>query len=63
MLVIVFVQVWLSISWCGKWLCRLSTMFWFSSLWCGVYLCLGDSNKQNIFDQRQEFKSMVISMC
>ena len=28
----------------------------------GVYLCLGDLNEQSIYDQRQEFKSIVIGM-
>ena len=28
----------------------------------GVYLYLGDSNEQSIFNQRQEIKSMVVSM-
>ena len=28
----------------------------------GVYLCLGDPNEQNIYDQRQKIKSIVVSM-
>ena len=28
----------------------------------GVYLYLGDSNEQSIFNQRQEIKSIVVSM-
>ena len=62
MIVVAFVRVWLSLSWCGESLCRLSTTFWFSSLWYDVYLCLGNSNEQNIFDQRQKIKLMVVSM-
>ena len=62
MIVIVFMRVWLSSSWCSGWLYRLSATFWFSSLWCGVYLCLGNSDKQTIYDQRQEIKSMIINM-
>ena len=33
-----------------------------SLVFVGVYLCLGDLNEQNIYDQRQEIKSMIVSM-
>ena len=44
------------------WLCCLSTTVWFSSSWYDIFLCLGDLDKQNMYDQRQEVKSMVVSM-
>ena len=41
---------------------RLDTTLWFISSSCGVYLCGGDSDGQNISNQRQQIKSMVVSM-
>ena len=43
-------------------LCRLDMMFWFPLSSCGVYLCVHDSDGQNIFNQRQQIKSMVVRM-
>ena len=37
-------------------------MFLFSSSWCSVYLCLGNLDEQNIYDQKQEIKSIIINM-
>ena len=37
-------------------------MFQLLSSWCDIYLYLGDSDKQNIYDKRQEIKSMVINI-
>ena len=59
MIVVTFMRLWLSSSWCGEWLCCLNMTFWFSSLWCDVYLCLGDSNKKSIFNKRKEIKLIV----
>ena len=62
MIVITFMYVWLSSSWCDEWLCRLRTTVWFSSSCCSVYLCLDDSNEQSIYDKRQEIKLMVVNI-
>ena len=62
MIVVAFMRVWLSPSWCSKWLCRLSTTFWFSLSLCGIYLCLDNSNKQSIYDRIQEIKSITVNM-
>ena len=62
MIVVAFVYVWLSSSWYGERLRRLIMTVWFSLSWCDFYLCLSNSNEQNIYDQRQEIKSMVVSM-
>ena len=62
MIVVTFMRMWLSSSWCDGWLCFLSTTVSFLSSLCSVYLCLDDSNEQNTYNQRQEIKSMVVSM-
>ena len=55
MIVLTFVRVWLSSSYCDRSLRRLdTTILIFSSSLCDVYLCLGDSDKQSIYDQRQK---------
>ena len=36
--------------------------FDFSSSSYDIYLCMSDSNRQNISNQRQQIKSMVVSM-
>ena len=45
MVVVSLARVWLLLSWCGRWLCRLDMMFWFLLSWCVVYLCLDDSDE------------------
>ena len=59
---VAFMRVWLLSSWYYRWLCRPSPTVWFSSSWCNVYLYFGDSDKQSKYNQRQEIKSMVISI-
>ena len=59
MIVVSFMRVWLSSSWCDGLLCSLSMMFWFSSFWCNVYLYFGDSNEQSIFNKIKEIKLML----
>ena len=43
-------------------LCHLSTRFCFSPSSYKVYLCVDDSDKQSIFNHRQQIESMVINM-
>ena len=62
MIVVAFVSVWLSSSWCDGWLCRLSTTIWFSLLWCDIYLCFDDLNEQSIYDQKQKIKSIIVNI-
>ena len=50
MVVIAFERVWLSLSLCGGWLCRIKTTVWFSSPWYNVDLFFENLNKQNIYD-------------
>ena len=41
-------------SCCGVWLCLSS--------YCSIYLFVGNLDRQNISDQRQQIKSIVVSM-
>ena len=62
MIVVTFVRVWLSSSWCDEWLNRLNTTFWFSLLWYDIYFYLDDSNEKSMYDQKQEIKSIFVGM-
>ena len=38
-------------------------MFRFLLSWCDIYLCLDDSDEQNIYDQRQKIKLIIVNCC
>ena len=60
-LVIALVRVWFSSPSCACGYHRLCVVGG-CVVSVGQYLCLDDSNEQSIYIQRQEIKSMVVSM-